>query len=126
MKKPPRADLKDLVEGYTACMLWTGLPDDTELGIDDIATATRAKIEADCRQFAAANAADLAALYGTRAGPEYSAAQAGHDLWLSRNRDGAGFWDRGLGDIGERLDKAAQAMGGLSLYVGDDGLLYLE
>lgn len=30
--------------------------------------------------------------------------QAGHDLWLTRNGHGAGFWDRGLGDIGEKLN----------------------
>lgn len=57
--------------------------------------------------------------------PGYSDAEkSGHDLWLTRNRHGAGYWDRGLGEIGVKLRKAAHAMGERSLYVGDDGLIY--
>jgi hypothetical protein len=51
--------------------------------------------------------------------------QAGHDFWLTRNGHGAGFWDRGLGDIGDRLSVAARAFGEVNLYVGDDKKLYL-
>lgn len=36
---------------------------------------------------------------------------AGHDLWLTRNGHGAGFWDRGLGALGERLSEAAKGYG---------------
>ena len=36
--------------------------------------------------------------------------QLGHDLWLTRNGHGAGFWDRGLGALGERLTETAKAM----------------
>lgn len=51
--------------------------------------------------------------------------QAGHDFWLTRNRHGAGFWDRDLGDIGQALSDAAHDFGEQTLYVGDDGVLYL-
>lgn len=34
-----------------------------------------------------------------------------HDYWLTRNHHGAGFWDRGLGDLGDRLTEAAQQDG---------------
>jgi hypothetical protein len=37
--------------------------------------------------------------------------QAGHDFWLTRNGHGAGFWDRGLGKIGDQLTKEAQVYG---------------
>lgn len=50
--------------------------------------------------------------------------QAGHDLWLSRNGHGAGFWDRGLGQQGLDLHKWAKSMGEANLTVGDDGLVY--
>lgn len=51
--------------------------------------------------------------------------QAGHDLWLTRNGHGAGFWDRGLpAAIDEELSNAARAMGSVDLYVGDDGKVY--
>jgi hypothetical protein len=29
--------------------------------------------------------------------------QAGIDFWLTRNRHGAGYWDRGLGITGDKL-----------------------
>lgn len=34
--------------------------------------------------------------------------QAGHDLILTANRHGAGFWDRGLGDAGDTLTQATR------------------
>lgn len=49
------------------------------------------------------------------------AERAGHDFWLTRNRHGAGFWDRGLGALGDRLTDAAHAFGEVYLYVNDDG-----
>lgn len=33
--------------------------------------------------------------------------QIGHDLYLTSNHHGAGFWDRGLGELGDRLTEAA-------------------
>jgi hypothetical protein len=59
--------------------------------------------------------------------PEYSNAEkSGHDFWLTRNGHGCGYWDRGLGEIGEALSKAAKTFGNCDLYVGDDGLIYAE
>lgn len=53
----------------------------------------------------------------------------GHDLWLTRNGHGAGFWDKPevYGDtIAPRLTKSAESMGHSDLYVGDDGDLHLS
>lgn len=36
---------------------------------------------------------------------------AGRDFALTRNGHGAGFWDRGLGDLGERLKRASKPYG---------------
>ena len=49
---------------------------------------------------------------------------AGHDFWLTRNGHGAGFWDRGLGEVGDRLSNACKAFGSYDLYIGDDGKIY--
>ena len=50
----------------------------------------------------------------------------GHDLLLTRNHHGAGFWD---GDwpkgVGKRLTDAADRLGEVYPYVGDDGLIYI-
>ena len=53
----------------------------------------------------------------------YSYEQAGHDLWLTENGHGAGFWDRGLNDIGDKLTEIAGDHV-TDIYVGDDGRLY--
>jgi len=51
--------------------------------------------------------------------------QAGHDLWLTRNGHGAGFWDRDLGEAGDKLTELSKEMGELTLLQGDgDGKLY--
>lgn len=52
--------------------------------------------------------------------------QNGHDFWLSRNGHGAGFFDRGLGDAGDRLQEIARGMGESDIYVGDDKKLYVS
>lgn len=45
-----------------------------------------------------------------------TAEQFGHDFSLTRNRHGAGFWDRGYGDLGDWLTIVAHAMGEATLY----------
>lgn len=55
----------------------------------------------------------------------YSESNAGHDFWLTRNGHGAGFWDRDLGDVGDKLSEASKAAGEVDLYVGDDGKVYV-
>lgn len=50
--------------------------------------------------------------------------QMGVDLWLTRNGHGAGFWDRGLGELGDKLTDLAHSMGGHESYEGDDHMIY--
>lgn len=47
---------------------------------------------------------------------ELSAEQMGHDFSLTRNHHGAGFWDRGLQELGQYLTTAAHGYGSSSLY----------
>ena len=57
----------------------------------------------------------------------WSAAEGlGHDLWLTRNGHGAGFWDRGLGHLGERLSDAARSLGEATSYVLADGTVEVD
>jgi hypothetical protein len=74
---------------------------------DDLAPLSKARAWIECRNFWWA--------YGhlVRAAGA-SASQAGHDLWLTRNGHGVGFWDRPevYGQaLSEELTRAAQAMG---------------
>jgi hypothetical protein len=54
--------------------------------------------------------------------------QVGHDFWLTRNRHGAGFWDRpkfyGGQENADKLTEIAQEFGEVDSYIGDDGYFY--
>lgn len=111
---------------YAECALWSttdnadesgGEPLDANYSDDDIAPETLARMRADCESFWSDNADDIA-----EAG--LSPEQAGHDFWLTREGHGAGFWDRGLGELGDALTKASKPYGAFFLYVGDDGLIH--
>lgn len=131
--------MDDFTEAYIRTALWStndesdpetgGEPLDSNYTAEDIAPNSVAKMTADCEKFQTDNADTLAAAIATgevRCGPDFDAiGHAGHDFWLTRNGHGAGFWD---GDWPEphatQLDRAAKAFGDVTLYVGDDGLIY--
>jgi hypothetical protein len=50
----------------------------------------------------------------------------GHDFWLTRQGHGAGFWDRGLGELGDKLTEQAKLAGEVYTYVGDDNTICLN
>lgn len=52
--------------------------------------------------------------------------RVGHDFWLTRNGHGAGFWDRGLGELGDWLTQQCKLYGEASLWVGEDGRVYYQ
>lgn len=86
---------------------------DGDYDVDDIDAATMAQFESDCQNFLEANRDDLEGM---------DAGQAGHDFWLTRNHHGAGFWDRGLGERGDRLTAAAHVYGEVYLTVFDGSI----
>ncbi len=107
---------------YVACALGTSHDDDGYLSdlysADDLAPETLQAMRDDCADFISQAGADL---------PEYrelTGCTGGYDFWLTRNGHGAGFWDRGLGALGDRLTAISKQMGGRGLYIGDDGLIY--
>ena len=89
---------------------------DKKHGINDISAKTKAEMIADCEVFQKEHA-DLLASVGDEE-------QNGHDFWLTRNHHGAGFWDRGYGEAGEKLTALSHGYGSYSLYVGDDKKIY--
>ena len=54
----------------------------------------------------------------------YTMEKAGHDFWMTRNRHGVGYWDRGLGECGTLLTQKAHEYEEVNLYVGDDGQIW--
>lgn len=128
-----------MTRGYLTCALWSsndesdssgGNPLDQSYTLEDIAPASVAKAEADCRAFRNEmislddrEAYDAAM---NRPGEWSGAEHMGHDFWLTRNGHGAGFWDRGLADLGDRLSTLAKTFGECDAYLGDDGTIYLS
>jgi hypothetical protein len=120
--------------GYIKAMFFTDAsdPDDGDLQdatFAELAPSALADIIADCAAFQAVN---RAALDEAMRSPSYDHTDdgyglqaAGHDFWLTRNRHGAGFWDRGLGAVGDKLADAARAWSSQYVYRGDDGLVYV-
>lgn len=49
----------------------------------------------------------------------------GHDLYLTSHHHGAGFWDRGLGDLGDELTKYAERVSEVHVFY-QDGKIYAE
>ena len=123
-------DPVDFIGAYAAAALWSstgddGSPLDDTHGPDDISPTCLASMRETCTDFIAGNAADLSGYADRMKNTEWSpSARAGHDFWLTRNGHGAGFWDRGLGALGDRLTAAAEVYSSVDLYVGDDGLVY--
>jgi hypothetical protein len=111
-----------MTKGYITAMFWAeGNEEVGDKGIYDISEQTWKDIAADIAKFKELANPLLADQQ------EYSEEQAGHDLWLTRNHHGAGFWDRNELDeeVGKQLTKIAQDMGEKNLMLGDDGKLFL-
>ena len=116
--------LDTFTQAYITAALWSStthnaagddVPLDQDYDESDLSDATRAAMESDC-----------AAFYETHKDAiGDNAAGAGHDLWLTRCGHGAGFWD---GDWPEpdatTLSDAAEKLGDVFLYVGDDGEIH--
>ena len=102
---------------YLEAMEWTDCNSDNEelMNADGWSPELIASVKRDCEDFQDANWEDL---------EDIDSEQAGVDFWLTRNRQGTGFWDRGLGEVGDRLTKNARTYGSVDLYVGDDNLIY--
>lgn len=130
-----------MVRAYMACLLWTmpGSDDDENHGdrftVDRFTRESRIVCIADCLEFLnrVRGAGLVSWLYGT--GPSftgYGPDNLGHDLALSRNGHGAGFFDRDAlalpvhhwhalarddgQTLGDALQDLAQAMGPRECY----------
>lgn len=111
-------EVMGILNGYLEAALWT---DEEEVGPgnieDDISSDAKIDAYQDVKKFML-QAGDLI--------DNLDPSQVGHDLWLTRNGHGAGFWDRGLGDVGEKLSDIARGMGSKHMFVGDDGFLHIQ
>jgi hypothetical protein len=124
-----RKQFNQFFDGYVTAALWSsndesdesgGEPLDKNYDRSDIAKDSLRKMKQDCVKFMRANKSALA-----EAAHEMGWPSNGHDFWLTRNGHGAGFWDRGLGDLGDRLSEACKKFPEQYLYVGDDKQIHV-
>lgn len=117
-------DLQEFVGGYVECALWSSTdgnetPLDSLYGPRDIDAATIQEMVSDCAAFIEAQETDLER-FGELTERDHAA--LGHDLWLTRNHHGAGYWDRYMEapnppsraeavGLGKLLTAAAEATG---------------
>lgn len=122
--------LQNVITHYLECALWAttdaeGHHCDTYLDQNysafDFSYEAREQAATDCRSFLA-HVAHLE----LEANPRLTAEQIGHDFFLTRNGHGAGFWDRGLGQLGDVLSDVARSFGECHPYPGDDGKLHFQ
>lgn len=114
-------NLRDYVTTASETTLPLHFSLDKDYSIDDLAQETVTEMLADIDKFwDMVIDADLEdALY------PHDDDEIMHDFWLTRNRHGAGFWDGDYEDtLGERLTEISETFGKVTLYVGDDGLIY--
>jgi hypothetical protein len=122
------ADLEEFTHAFLICLLWSTTNEedgnlDDKHDLADIHTGTMAGLRQQCADFFNANLVDINAVIDGE--PGYTFATAGHDLALSRNGHGSGFFDCGVDEPGARLQEAAQNVGAAEAYVGDDGMVYV-
>lgn len=109
-------DLEAFIDGYVHTLLWTGwVVDGEEVTADDLRDSaglmseeTLASVRRDCEDFWTCNQGLL---------KDLDPWCCGSDFLLTRNRHGAGFWDRGLGKLGEELTEMSHPYGETNAYL---------
>lgn len=106
-------DKQEILKHYLICALWTENLDNRT--VEEIHPKSLEKAKADIDLFVDKAGSLLNDI------PEE---QIGHDFWLTRNGHGAGFWDRGLGEIGDELTKISKTFKEINVF--DDENVIIE
>lgn len=114
---------------YLITALWSSTDDhdnplDDNYSIDDIHSDSIERLRVDVENFIETNI-----LFMQTWGDDYES-QTGHDLWLTQNGHGVGFWESewecSVTNAGYHLNEAAKQLGERFLYVGDDGMVHCD
>jgi hypothetical protein len=119
----PTADyVESVLHAYLVTVLWSSVdkqdtPLDARYSPSDVDPESVDRARSEVVAFLHDNRDDLT---------ELSPDDIGHNFALTRDHHGAGFWDMGLGERGDRLTAASHPYGDTGAYVGDDGQVYLS
>lgn len=124
--------ISDFTRGYIKCALFDAdeTPGPGEWSkfdefFSDLSLDALQQLAIDATAFVGQNGEDIDEAVDNGRINGYTEVRAGVDFWWTRNGAGVSFQDRDLGDVGDKLTKAAQACSECRLYRGDDGLFYL-
>lgn len=105
--------------------------DDQDVPFDDekyekkLRKATRAELEAHCKRFLEKLESEPFT-DDERNEVLFDAETAGYHFWMTRNGHGVGFWDGDWpAELGQKLTTLSKSFGECTLYIGDDGRIYL-
>lgn len=110
------------ITGYRQCLLWSSVDENGE-PLDSLGLSLSPEAQRTTRdeviEFITSEIENLRP-YMETTGADWG--QVGHDFWLTRNRHGAGFWDRGAaGPAVDAIVKSCHAWGECTVEVGDSG-----
>jgi hypothetical protein len=118
--KEARLNVDKILNSYLTTALWASV-DDNDEPLDynydsrDIAKETIQKSKKDINLFIRKTEKLLDS-------SNLDEEAIGHNFWLTRNRHGAGFWDLGLGKLGDDISKIAESFGEVNMYVSNDNI----
>ena len=142
---PMSEEMTEFVDAYITAMLWANAIDATYESADALGRADELTVGALTQMIEDAHAFlymdvpddfqseevksvfDLIDSLSHAANSSYGALPyelAGHDFALTRNRHGAGFWDRGLGEAGDVLTDLAHSFGEATLFASADAITH--
>lgn len=114
MKKIDGEFLEQVLSGYLDCLVWTMSENDNEgYTVDDIENSSKCKLEEDLSDFLMYANDECWEVMNNHS---WQWPDIGHNFALTRNGHGTGFWDRGLGDVGDTLTTKSESFGSLDLY----------
>ena len=112
-------NIQKIIDSYLECALWTNEEElkeqdsDTDLNINNFEEDSLIKTYLDIKKFLKIVGFAI---------DDIDESDIGHDLWLTRNGHGSGFWDRGYdNDISDILTNAAKSLGSAYLFLNEQG-----
>jgi len=137
MNKITKEQFDEFVRGYITAALWSTIDVsnedehlDARYDASDLSPDALKTMVGVCQAFVDANEDDLLEYakereYVRHRGEGTAWDYAGHDLWLTAAGHGCGFWDRDLGELGDRLTERCRKVEVPHLWAAD-GKLHAE
>lgn len=129
---------KKAVQSYLETALWSSIDEEQEplaanYSVGDFSKAAKQQAKLEVEAFLAEIQPSIEVFEDkaaeNRQELKFDDSDIGHDFWLTRNRHGAGFWDRPEKygkDLADLLSMLAHGAGERDVYVGDDDELRFD